>query len=126
MIKKAARAVATLVPKGQSGSGSVLMLGACLVMVLLGVVVAQLGSVLVAKREVASAADLSALAAAGHMKRNPCAVARDIAEKNGVSVVSCQLDGLEATLEVRRELSGPLAMFGAPSARARAGPVRIP
>jgi secretion/DNA translocation related TadE-like protein len=93
---------------------------------LLGATATTLGAVAVARQRAASAADLSALAAAGAALDGPaaaCARAARLADRVGAELSSCRLDGDVATVVAQVRPSGPLARLGAASARARAGPV---
>ena len=110
----------------ESGSGSVLVVGAiaALVVVLLGMMAAQ---------RVRTAADLAAIAGAGAAAGmlsasagagNPCTVAASVATANGGELRACELQG---DAEVLVEIAVPVSLPwpGAPSvatASARAGP----
>jgi secretion/DNA translocation related TadE-like protein len=76
-----------------------------------------------------SAADLAALAAAGHAVAGPlaaCERARQIAVRMSATLLTCRWDRGDALVEVRSPLPGELASWGAAEARARAGPVVRP
>lgn len=75
-----------------------------------------------------AAADLAALAAAGHAQDGgeaACARATQIAASGGARVVLCRLRGWEAVVEV--EMGVRLSLLGATTVRgrARAGPVAV-
>ncbi|MCE6999607.1 helicase [Saccharothrix sp. S26] len=81
----------------------------------------QVGEVLVDRRRVGAAADLGALAAAGQLGgggAHACARAEWVVERMGGRLVACLVEGWEVEVQV----SGEVAVFGAVSARARAGP----
>jgi secretion/DNA translocation related TadE-like protein len=81
----------------------------------------QLGGVVVRRHEVAGAADLAALAAAGHLPdgvAGACERARWVAERMDQRLIGCAVSGWEVVVEVE----GSVPLFGAVSVRARAGP----
>ncbi|WP_051973582.1 hypothetical protein [Cryobacterium sp. MLB-32] len=73
------------------------------------------------QQSVQNAADAAALAAAdtasGYAAGYPCQAAVAAATLNGTSVTACTVDGLFATVTVRRHV-----LLGELSSRARAGP----
>ncbi|MFF5991086.1 Rv3654c family TadE-like protein [Prauserella flavalba] len=88
-----------------------------------------LGGAVVTRHRAANAADLAALAAAGHAERGTaeaCAHARRIAERMRAHVRECRFDGWDALVVVEAVGPGSLAGFGPVTARARAGPVGSP
>ncbi|MGO1055676.1 Rv3654c family TadE-like protein [Crossiella sp. CA198] len=91
------------------------------------VVLAHLGAVVAAGRRAAAAADLAALAAAGRLVEagQGCAAAGRVAGEMGGRLAECLVDGWAVTVRVRVGLPGVLAVFGATSARARAGPAEL-
>ena len=117
----------------ESGSGSVLVVGAiaALVVVLLGMM--ALVAAAVAAQRVRTAADLAAIAGAGAAAGmlsasagagNPCTVAASVATANGGELRACELQG---DAEVLVEIAVPVSLPwpGAPSVAtpsARAGP----
>lgn len=109
---------------GERGSGSILAVAVLAAVLGLTAAILPLGMVLTAKRQVANSADAAALAAAdvavGLAPGEPCAVARRVAEANGVVLASCVLDGVDATVQTRVELNGFVI-----SARATAGTPRV-
>ncbi|KGN38102.1 Rv3654c family TadE-like protein [Knoellia subterranea] len=110
----------------ERGSGSVLVvaaIGILLVLVLAGM---QIGVAGAAAHRARGAADLAALAGAGAQQQgaDPCAVAERVARSNGAELVSCA-PGSADSLRVR--VSCPLSVSwpGVPAtavASARAGP----
>ena len=88
------------------------MLGVALIgaMVCLLVAVVPLFTVLAARSNVASAADAAALAAAdarvGIVTGYPCDRAAEVASANGATLTGCEVDGLIATVSVRRTILG--------------------
>lgn len=112
----------------ERGSGTVLALGLGLVVIMAVVLLLLLAQSAVAASRAAAAADLAALAAAdaarGITSGEPCAVAREVALKNGADMVACS-EGPDASVQVRTELgAGPI--LGAATGLARAGPPPAP
>jgi secretion/DNA translocation related TadE-like protein len=74
------------------------------------VVIVPLYAVLAARSATAGAADAAALAAAdarvGVVSGYPCERAEEVAVANGSRMVACTLDGLVATVTVRRQVAG--------------------
>lgn len=110
------------------GSGTVLALGLGLVVITAVALLLLLAQSAVAASRAAAAADLAALAGAdaarGITSGEPCAVAREVALKNGAAIVACS-EGPDATVQVRTELAaGPL--LGHTTGLARAGPPPAP
>ena len=113
-------------PRGDAGTATAMVLGLAAVLVLCGVVTTALGAVAVARQQVASAADLSALAAAGAVLQGPevaCGRARALAAEVGAVLSSCQVDGERVDVIAQVRPSGPLGRLGTASVRAAAGPV---
>ncbi|WP_454050761.1 Rv3654c family TadE-like protein [Cellulomonas sp. Marseille-Q8402] len=105
------------------GSGSVLVLVVVAVTVLLTGALGMLVGAQVARSRAQAAADLGALAAAEHLLRGragPCAVARDVVERNGAVLASCTVEG-GGVVAVRSTAAAPV---GDATARASAGPRR--
>ncbi|ASO17940.1 secretion/DNA translocation related TadE-like protein [Actinoalloteichus hoggarensis] len=97
------------------------VLSALLLLILLGL---HLGSVIVARHRAEGAADLAALAAAGRSAAGEsiaCERARHLTDRMGVRLEHCALLGLDAVVEVHRDVIGPLPVPGIVTARARAG-----
>jgi secretion/DNA translocation related TadE-like protein len=87
-----------------------------------------LGAVIIARHHAESAADLGALAAASHASEGPeraCGRARWVADRMGVTLLTCRWQRLDALIEVKAP-SSPFAGLPGPSARARAGPAGEP
>jgi secretion/DNA translocation related TadE-like protein len=116
-------------PDGERGSGSILAVAILAAVLALTAAILPLGTVLTAKRQVANSADAAALAAAdvavGIAPGQPCEVARQVAEANGVALLSCVLEGVDATVQTRLELNGfsltARATAGTPSADSAGG-----
>ncbi|GAA3386821.1 hypothetical protein GCM10020369_26950 [Cryptosporangium minutisporangium] len=84
------------------------------------------GGAAVARHRAGLAADLAALAGALHVAEGAvaaCARARSVAAGNGAHLVDCVVTGDELTATVTVVPTGPAALVGSASARARAGPV---
>ncbi len=101
---------------------------ACVIAALLALVglVWILGGVLMDRQRVAGAADLAALAAAGHAvmgEERACAHAEEVAHAMTTWVSACRLQGWDALVVVHSEIRGPVGLGGTVTARARAGPV---
>ncbi|MGY4645409.1 Rv3654c family TadE-like protein [Cellulomonas sp. URHB0016] len=124
----------------EQGSGTVLLLGVVAVVLMLGVALSLLVSAQVARAQAQSAADLAALAGAGAMQdatsglgavaaasaagtaagAEPCAVAAEVARRNGARLATCDDEGGGVlAVDARRS-----AAWGTASARARAGPLQ--
>ena len=110
--------------RGERGAGTVLALGLGLLVVLAAVLLAMLAQSAAMASRAAAAADLAALAAAdaarGIAPGEPCAVAVDVAHRNGARVLSCA-EGTGSTVQVRTELAFRTPV-GAATGLARAGP----
>ena len=112
---------------GERGSGTVLVLGLCaVVMVMLGVV-ALLGQAVHARHRAAVSADLAALAAAdvvlGRASGEPCARAAQVARAHAAALTSCAVAAdRTVTVSVAVAPRGAAASLGDATATARAGP----
>lgn len=111
---------------GERGVATVMVLSLAAVLVLFGAVASALAAVAVARQRAASAADLSALAAAAVTLEGPevaCDRARRLASRTGARVSSCSVEGdvVRVVAEVRPP--GAIGRLGTASAQARAGPV---
>ncbi|MDN5934535.1 MAG: flp pilus-assembly TadE/G-like family protein, partial [Pseudonocardia sp.] len=109
-----------------AGFATVWAAGAVAVLMGLLLIGIELGAAVAARHRAEAAADLAALAAAGHAVHGAaaaCARAAGIAEQMDARIRTCRLDGWEALVEVEAALR--LAMLGptAATGRARAGPV---
>lgn len=111
------------------GSASVAVLAVGLVLVAAGVAGAVVGSATVARQQARTAADLAALAGAGHTVHGgatACTRAGEVAAANGGHLTGCRVDGLDLTVTVAVEPAGPAGLAGPAVVTARAGPVRSP
>lgn len=108
------------------GSASMLVLGVAAVLVFAGMATTAVASVAVTRHQVASAADMAALAAAGRAMDGPavaCRAAGSVAVPVGSTVTRCTVEGDEAQVTVRLRPPGWLGRFGSASSTARAGVV---
>ena len=110
-------------PGGERGSGGVLALALLALLTVLALAAVGMGAALAARQRVVAAADAGALAAAdtalGIHPGIPCAVAAEVVAAHDATLVSCEVDGVTATVEARATIIG----VGV-SIRARAGPPR--
>ena len=112
---------------GEAGTATAMVLGLAAVLVLCGTVATALAGVAVARQQAASAADLSALAAAAAVLHGPevaCGRARALAAEVGAVLSSCAVHGDRVDVVAQVRPSGPLGRLGTASVRAAAGPVR--
>lgn len=105
------------------GSGGVLALAVVALVAVLALAVVGLGTALATRQRIVAAADAAALAAAdtalGIHPGVPCDAARAVARAHDVTLASCALDGVVATVEVVGTVAGvPVGV------RSRAGPPR--
>ncbi|WP_433267517.1 Rv3654c family TadE-like protein [Actinosynnema sp. CS-041913] len=103
--------------RGAATVVAVAVVGVLCSLVVFGV---RLGEVVIARHRAAATADLAAVAAAGWLvggSQEACGRAAWVAGRMGGELVACDVSGWEVVVEV----SGPGSVFGAPSARARAG-----
>lgn len=111
--------------RGESGSGTVISLGLCLLLIMACAAVLLIGQALAASARAAAAADLAALAAAdaerGLRSGTACDAGRAVAELNGASLVGCEVELPGSTVRVIVEVATG-APWGPASGRARAGP----
>lgn len=106
-----------------SGAATVWAAIAMAALLVVAAVLFSLGSVMLTRQRAADTADLAALAAAGGAARGAeaaCDRANSVAVRAAVRLVSCQLDGWDALVEVEAAAPGGP---GVASAHARAGPV---
>lgn len=109
--------------RNEAGAGVVVVLGLAGVLMAVGTIAFALVTVISAHRRVEAAADLSALGAAGAFGtgRDPCAIASELARRNGAVVETCTATGRDLSVVVRSDL--PRVLGGQTlRARARAGP----
>lgn len=108
----------------ERGSGTVLAAGLGMVVTMAMALMLLLAQSAVMASRAAAAADLAALAAADTLRGIspgvPCAVAADVAGRQGARIVSCTEGGGE-TVEIRTELLNR-SLIGAATGHARAGP----
>ena len=113
-------------PDGDRGSATVWVLALSGVLAVVGLAAVLVGAAVVARHRASSAADLSALAAAGRAVAggDACGTAAEIAGANAAELTHCAVDaGAVVTVEVSVTARlGRLGAFSA-TARARAGPV---
>jgi secretion/DNA translocation related TadE-like protein len=113
--------------RDERGSATVWVLALAGVLAAVGVAVVLVAVALVARHRAGAAADLAALAAAGHaVTGDPavCAAAAEVARRNGARLSSCAPgDGATVSVTVTVPVRlGRLGLFTA-TGRARAGPV---
>ena len=111
------------------GSATVWTAGAIAALLAVTTLVVWLGAAAATRHQAASAADLAALAAAGHVvegEQVACGKARWVTARMSVVLHSCRLDGANVAVTVLAPPPGVLAGFGPAEARARAGPVVKP
>ena len=110
---------------GERGSAAVLATVLIGVLASVSVFIAALGGAVVDQRRVASAADLSALAAASALQSgaDACAAASAVARRNGARLRGCRRSGEVVRVELVRAASPVLGMAVRVTAQARAGPV---
>lgn len=109
--------------KNEQGAGTALALGLVFAMLLLLGMVLMLGQGVSAAGRAATAADLSALAAAdayrGLSSGAPCQLAADVAARHGASLMACALAG-DYSVSVQVSVKTPLPWLS--TGMARAGP----
>ncbi len=111
----------------QDGFVTVAALSLAFVLAAVTLLVTLVGSVAVARHRAAGAADLAALAAAGHAlegRQQACAAAERIARAQHAELEQCLLDGLDAVVTVAVQPHGRLGQWGTARSHARAGPAR--
>ena len=108
----------------ERGSATLLALALVGVLVLVGAALGVVAAMVHAHRAAQSAADLSALGAAGAQARgrDPCAEAAALAGANGATLDGCTVEGSDVRVQVT--VAGPhwLGQHHDLSAQARAGP----
>lgn len=105
------------------GAGVVLMLALIAVAVLLAAAGAVVAAIALSQSQTSQAADLSALAgaeAAVDGQDGACSAAAAVAGRSGVTLLSCEVAGLDVQVVVVRPVLGPGP--GQVAATARAGP----
>jgi secretion/DNA translocation related TadE-like protein len=114
-------------PRAERGSGTVLVVAATGVLLVLALAGLQLGAAATAAHRARTAADLSALAGAAALqegKGEPCALVAVVAGRNGAQLVACSL-GTGESVTVRVSIGVSIRWPGVPDhavASARAGP----
>jgi secretion/DNA translocation related TadE-like protein len=109
--------------KDDDGFVAIALAGFVLVLVSVAVVVTSLGAVAVARHRAAAAADLAVLAGAAHvLDGTSCRAAAQVAQAQGATVDSCEVQGQEVTVVVSVRPAGSLGRLGVARARSRAGP----
>jgi secretion/DNA translocation related TadE-like protein len=107
------------VTRREDGFVTVAVIGLLALLVGVGSLLATLGTVAVARHRAASAADLAALAAAGHLlDGTACDAARTVARAASAVLLRCERGATSVSVEAGVRV-GP---FGTARARARAGP----
>ena len=81
------------------GAATLLALALVNLLLLLGMVGAVVGSLAITRARAATVADVAALAAAQSWG-DPCADARAVADANGMSTISCRIEGTDAVVEI--------------------------
>jgi secretion/DNA translocation related TadE-like protein len=114
--------------RAETGSATMWVASMTVVLGAVTLVLAHIGGVLAERRQAESAADLAALAGAAAVQhgRDGCARAGVIAGRNGADLTACSVSGRRVTVRVRREVELPVLGEVPVTARARAGPARIP
>ena len=111
-------------PASERASGTVLMLGSALMMLIRSGSLLLLLQTTAAASRAATAADLVALAAADTVRElrtgDPCAVAGEVAGRNGAVLAGCTVDPGGRSVQVATEVPVPLLMRPA-IGHARAG-----
>jgi secretion/DNA translocation related TadE-like protein len=116
-------------PRGEDGSATIWVLGCAALLAVVTAVAVLRGAAVLARHRAEGAADLAALAAAGHigLDRAGCAAAAAVAAANGARLQSCVLSqGVDArtgsvVVRVVMPVHVPGAAVGSVSASARAG-----
>lgn len=109
----------------EEGGATVLAAAALAALLVIVVAIVHVGSAVGARHQAQSAADLSALAAAGELNRgvgDACATAREIVSRSKGEVTECVVEGWDVVVTVT--ITVPLGRFGIADAvaSARAGP----
>ncbi|TVT30268.1 flp pilus-assembly TadE/G-like family protein [Amycolatopsis rhizosphaerae] len=110
--------------RDDQGTATIWVAGAVAALAAVLAALLAFGAAIVSRHQAGAAADLAALAAAGHAERGAeaaCGQARLVTEEMAVRLTACRLEQWDALVEVTAE--GP-AGFGPAMARARAGPVQ--
>ena len=116
----------TAVEPAEAGFATILVLGLAGALLAFGALLACLGAVAVARHRAAAAADLAALAAAGHLLEGAaraCSVAAAVARGQAATLLSCVSDGTTVTIVAEVRPPGSLGQLGAARSTARAASV---
>lgn len=94
------------------------------VLVLVGWVCLLVAGLVARQHQLDGAADLVALSAASRVQRggDGCEAAAQIAAANHVSLVTCQVEGVDVVVEVGVNVDLPFGITGRLAGNARAGP----
>ena len=112
--------------EGDRGAATVWAAGAVAVLMSMAVFGLHLGTAMVARHHVESAADLAALAGAGMTVAGEgyaCTQVRRVTDRMRVQLSSCRTHGWDVLVEVVTRPAGWLGDLGTATGRARAGPV---
>lgn len=112
--------------RNERGSATVLVAVFCAVLLVVTLLGVALAGLVTARRRVASAADLAALAGAGAVQqgRPACGPAGIVAVANGARLVACTTIGEVVSVLVVADYAAAFGWTLHPTARARAGPDR--
>ncbi|MFF5054002.1 Rv3654c family TadE-like protein [Micromonospora sp. NPDC000663] len=113
--------------EAERGGATVLILAIGLAFVLFGTFGAAVAAAGMARQRAAVAADLGALAGAARAldgDERACALASDIAGRNGGRLTACRLDGLDMLVTVEVAFTPLPGMSRVATSTARAGPLR--
>lgn len=108
----------------ERGSGSLLALAVACVLVLTGLTAATLGSLVVARRQASTAAEMAALSAAARPveeMESACATAQRVARAHRSVVLSCAVNGLTVDVVVAVRPTTVIGQVVVVRSRARAG-----
>lgn len=109
--------------RDERGGATLFAISCLAVLLLLGSALGVVAAMVRAHRVAQSAADLSALAAAGAVgERDPCAAGAAVASANGATLASCTVVGRDVTVTVVVEGPRWLGQTADLGAEARAGP----
>ncbi len=125
-------------PRGEEGSGTVLVVAVMAVVVLLAGLLAAAAAGIAAANRAQHAADLAALAAAASIAvpvgvgldgaavtaADPCGLGRRVAERNGADLVGCEV-GADGVVQVSVAVREGRGIGGDGHAQARAGPTWV-
>ena len=110
----------------EAGFATIVVLGLAGALLAFGALLACLGAVAVARHRAAAAADLAALAAAGHLLEGTaraCSLAAAVARGQAATLLSCASDGTTVTVVAEVRPPGSLGQLGAARSTARAASV---